>query len=98
MKEELDANFEFQKILYIREFIKPNDEEHNLELFILGKINKYVVKQNSQNPDYKETHKFKWVDIDKLPDNLYPITLTPKLIKSFKAGFPNQGEYLGAVE
>lgn len=98
MQEELGAKFKFQKILYIREFIIPNDEEHSLELFILGEIDQYEVAQNPNNPDPKPNHEFKWVDIDQLPDNLYPVTLTPKLIKDFHAVFPNQGEYLGAVK
>src|SRR3990170_8624178 len=41
IKEECgeDAVFTFKKILYIRDFIKQ--DEHNLELYILGDLNKF---------------------------------------------------------
>jgi len=98
MKEELDAKFTFKKILYIREFIKPDEEEHSLELFVLGGLESYEIKKSKDDPDYKESHEFVWVDIDKLPENLYPVTLTEKLASDFHEGFPNQGEYLGAIK
>ncbi len=31
-------------------------------------------------------------------ENLYPVTLTEKLASDFHEGFPNQGEYLGAIK
>ena len=36
IKEECgdDTEFNFQKILYIRDFIEPEDNEHTLEIFI----------------------------------------------------------------
>jgi len=98
MKEELNAKFKFEKILYIREFIEPDLKEHSLELFILGKLTDNNVKKNKNDPDYKETHKFGWFDIDKLPKNLYPKTLSKKLTADFHRGFPNQGEYLGRIK
>ena len=98
MLEELDVKFNFSKILYIREFIKPEKGEHSLELFILGSIDQYTVSHNLKNPDYKPNHIYKWFDIDSLPENLLPSTLTPRLIQDFHAGFPNQGIYLGAVK
>lgn len=98
MREELKAKFQLEKILYIREFIKPEDEEHSLELFILGKLVSHKFTKNKDNPDYKETHEYVWVDIDKLPTNLYPVTLTEKLVSDFHKGFPAQGEYLGAIK
>ncbi|MBP9732548.1 MAG: NUDIX domain-containing protein [Candidatus Magasanikbacteria bacterium] len=40
IKEECGVNtkFTFQKILYIRDFIDKDSDEHSLELFILGDI------------------------------------------------------------
>ena len=98
MKEELNAEFKFEKILYIREFIEPDLKEHSLELFILGKLMDGNQKNEEVDPDYNETHKFGWFDIDELPENLYPITLTKKLVIDFHKGFSNQGKYLGAVK
>ena len=98
MIEEINAEFKFEKILYIREFIEPNLKEHSLELFVLGKLANNKIKKNKDNPDYNETHQYGWFDIDKQPENLYPITLTKKLVANFHKGFPRQGEYLGAIK
>jgi len=67
VKEELAAKFKFLKILYIREYIEQDRDEHSLELFILGELDNYEVTKNEDDPDYKETHEFLWIDIDKLP-------------------------------
>ncbi|MBU1071509.1 NUDIX domain-containing protein [Patescibacteria group bacterium] len=98
MQEELGVQFTFKKILYIREFIEPDQEEHSLEMFVLGELDNYDISKNKDDPDYKENHEFSWVDINKLPDKLYPVTLTKKLAADFHQDFPNQGEYLGAAK
>ncbi len=78
--------------------LEPDDKEHSLELFVLGELDNYKIKKNKDDPDYKENHEYVWIDINKLPKNLYPVTLTSKLISNFHDGFPNQGEYLGAIK
>ena len=99
MVEELGVKFVLKKILYIRDFLKLEKDEHSVEFFILGEINKSVVEKNPDDPDYKEHHRFEWVEIDKLAEKeIFPKELTPKLIADFKAGFLNQGQYLGAIE
>ena len=98
MREEINGQFKFEKILYIREYIDREINEHSLELFVLGRLANNNVKKNKNDPDYKESHQFSWFHIDELPANLYPKTLTPKLRDDFKKGFPNQGEYLKAIK
>ena len=39
-----------------------------------------------------------WLNVDELPDNLLPKTLSAKLPDDFKDGFPKQGEYVGEVK
>jgi hypothetical protein len=40
----------------------------------------------------------KWLDLNKLPDNLYPKPLSKKLLEDYKAGFPREGEYMGRID
>jgi len=101
IKEECgqDAEFEFRKILYIRDFILPKENEHSLELFILGEINKGKELEGRVDKEFKD--KFKWLSwkkIESLPNNLFPKSLTPKLLFDYRIGFKVQGEYLGKIE
>jgi len=100
-KEECgdDVEFKFKKILYIRDFIWPQENEHSLELFILGDINKFEELEklpDCQHPDGSVW--LTWLDINNLPDNLYPHPLSQKLLKDYKNNFPNQGEYVGRMD
>ena len=38
--EECGDNFRFGKILYVRNYIKPEEEEHSIELYILEMLTK----------------------------------------------------------
>ncbi len=98
IQEELGLKFEFEKILYIRDYFWTEKEEHNLELYILGKVDKIQTDKNPDDPDPHDNHEFRWLGIAELPENLYPKELTKKLVEDFKKGFPGQGEYLGAME
>jgi ADP-ribose pyrophosphatase YjhB (NUDIX family) len=98
VQEELAAQVTIKKILYIRDFVSQDQEEHSLEIFMLAKLDNYNIIKNPYDPDYKEHHEFIWCNVNQLPDNLYPMELTTKLQSDFQAGFPNQGEYLGALK
>ena len=52
--EELgdDIKFEFKKILYIRDYIKPEEGEHSVELYILGDINKFGGVEGRPDPEF----------------------------------------------
>lgn len=99
VKEECDktAKFAFNKILYVRDFIDKTKNIHSLELFILGDINKFHEIENKKDPQFNGRKWLKWIEIEKLPDNLYPTQLTKKLLMDYHNGFPNQGEYIGKI-
>lgn len=93
------AKLEFKKILYIRDFIYPEENEHSVELFILGDVDKFEELEHLLDPQHPDGSVWcTWVDINNLPDNLYPQPLSEKLLKDYKAGFPKEGEYIGRME
>lgn len=97
--EELgnDIKFTFKKILYVRDFIRPEDNEHSVELYILGDINKFEGVEGRPDPEFEGRKWPVWLDMDSLPNNLYPKSLSKKLVKEYKAGFPKEGEYIGEI-
>lgn len=98
--EECDgAKFEFKKILYIRDFILPEKNEHSVELFILGDIDKFKEIEHLLDPQHPDGLTWcTWLDVNNLPDNLYPHPLSKKLLEDYKNNFPNQGEYIGRMD
>ncbi len=99
IKEECgeDTNFEFKKILYIRDYIDMDKSEHSLELFILADISKLSELEGRKDPEFNGKKWLMWKELNNLPENLYPSKLTEKLINDYKSGFPNQGEYIGNI-
>ena len=100
-KEECgdQVNFDLEKILYIRDFIKPDENEHSLELFILGSIDKTEKLDGVKDPQHPDgTVWLTWLDIDNLPDNLLPKSLSLKLLIDFNERFPKAGEYIGEID
>lgn len=99
IKEECgeDVNFTFKKILYIREYIKHEENEHSIEFYILGDIDKFEEVEGVLDPEFDSLHHQTWVDLDKLPDNILPKELSKILKEDYKNGFPKQGEYLGIL-
>lgn len=100
VREELgeDAKFTFKKILYIRDFILPEQNEHSLELFILGDVNVGDEIEGRGDPEYQGKKWPTWIGLDKLPENLYPKPLVKKLLADYQSGFPNSGEYVGRMD
>jgi len=100
IKEELgsDVEFEFTKILYIREFLEKEKGEHSLELFILGNVNKYEELEGKLDPEHENGQWWStWLDLNNLPTNLYPEILAKKIAKEYKEDFPSQGVYVGVI-
>ncbi|MDQ6984875.1 MAG: NUDIX domain-containing protein [Candidatus Dojkabacteria bacterium] len=96
--EELgeDREFKMDKILFIRDFILPEKNEHSLELFILGKLNNYDDLEERTDPEYNNEHIFRFINIEELPVELYPQDLTKRIVEGFKNGFEGiKGEYVG---
>lgn len=101
VKEECGegVEFDFQKILYIRDFIKPEEDEHSVELFILGNIDKFDGLENLKDPQHPDGSVWlTWLDINNLPDSLLPSDLSPKLLHDFQNGFAKEGEYVGRMD
>ena len=98
--EECDgAKFEFQKILYISDFILPDKDEHSLELFILGDLDKFEELEHHFDPEHPNNDVWcTWIDINHLPDNLLPHKLSQILLKDYSSGFPNSGVYVGNLD
>jgi len=94
----LDIEFKFKKILYVRDFIMKEHNEHSLEMFVLGNLNKTDELEGKKDAEFDGKKWLTWVDINHLPENLYPKTLSSKLLTDYKAKFPNSGEYVGAIE
>lgn len=93
------TEFIFKKVLYIRDFIMPGDNEHSVELFILGDINKFEELEKRLDPQHPDGSMWNtWLDINNLPDNLLPKQLTVKLISDYKNNFSNSGEYIGRMD
>lgn len=99
IKEECGetTDFKFKKILYIRDYIDLDKNEHSLELFILGEINRFDELEGLKDPEFSETKWLTWKEVDNLPKNLYPIGLTNRLLSDYSKDFPDQGEYIGNI-
>lgn len=97
VNEELGKVFTFQKLLYLREYIDPQEKVHYLEHFILGQLNDYDIAQESLESHLIGTHENHWLPLNNLPDNLLPNALTPTLLQDYQVGFPNQCQYLGKL-
>lgn len=99
IKEECGAEFTFRKILYIRDYIKPEENEHSLELYILGDIDKFKeiegIKDRKLGGNYWQT----WVDLDRLHKlDVRPKNLTNQLITDYQNHFLGEAKYLGEID
>lgn len=100
IKEELgeDVDFEFKKILFIREFLEKEIGKHSLELFILGSVNKFEELEGKIDPEHDNGLWWStWLDLNNLPSNLYPEILAKRIAEEYKNDFPSQGEYVGVI-
>lgn len=92
------AEFKFKKILYIRDFLLPEKNEHSVEFFILGEIDKFEELEGLNDPQHSDgTAWCSWLDIENLPSNLYPAQLAARLLEDYKNGFAKEGEYIGRI-
>ena len=100
IKEELgeEVIFTFKKILYVRDYIVKENNEHSLELFILGDIDKFEEIEGRPDPEFNGRKWPTWLDLNNLPDNLFPKPLSKRLFRDYKAGFPKEGEYVGRMD
>jgi len=101
IKEELgeDVEFEFKKLLYIREYIeRDKNNKQNLELFILGNVNKFEELEGKIDPEHSDGSLWTtWLDLNNLPENIFPQLLAKRIAEEYKKDFPSQGEYVGVI-
>lgn len=99
VQEECKAKFNFEKILYIRDYIKPEVDEHSLELYVKGDINKFEEVEGALDDEFDGNHWQTWISINKLKDlDVRPKKLLNNLIKDYKQGFKDQISYLGEID
>ncbi|MBU2577482.1 NUDIX domain-containing protein [Patescibacteria group bacterium] len=93
------TEFTLKKVLYIRDFFDPKNGEQNVELFILGDINKFDELEHYLDSQHEDGSVWlTWLDIENLPDNLFPKLLSKKLLEDYKNNFSNSGEYVGRMD
>lgn len=94
IKEECNAEFTFIKPLYIRDFFGEFNV-HNLEIYILGKIDKLQKVKDKEHPDHQQV----WKKLKELSGiDVRPRQLVPILIKDYNSGFFSPAQYLGEIE
>lgn len=99
VQEECKANFTFKKILYIRDFVLPEIDEHSIEFFILGDVDKFEEIEGIKDEEFDGKHWQTWVNMNKLSQiNIKPRTLTEKILTSYQNGFSDDTEYVGVIE
>lgn len=78
---------------YVRDFLFPEREnEHSVEFFILGDINKFEELEHNLDPQHPKNDVWcTWLDMNNLPDNLFPHPLSLKLSEDYKNGFQKEG-------
>lgn len=97
--EECDAKFTFKKILYVRDYIKPDENEHSLELYILGDIDKYDELVKYPDKEFPDNHWQDWVRLEDLPrTNVKPKNLTTQILNDYKDGFSHGAIYLKEID
>lgn len=97
--EECNASFKFEKILYIRDFIKREEDEHSIEFFISGKIDKGMEIEGLLDKEYDGDHWQTWVDLKDLEKiDIRPKRIGKQIIKDYKSGFQNHAIYLGEID
>jgi len=99
MREECDARFTFRKILYVRDFIAREINEHSVELFILGELDKGEEVEGKIDEEFGPNKWQTWVELDNLKNiDVRPRELTDILLKDFQQGFKRSGVYVGGIE
>ena len=90
------ARFTFKKILYVRDFILPEEDEHSVEFFILGDIDKFEEIDGIRDDEFGGEHWQEWVGLDELKKvKIFPETLTKQMLADYDKNFSGDTKYLG---
>lgn len=100
IKEECaGAQFTFKKIVYIRDFILPSENEHSVEFYILGEVDKFKEIDGIKDEEHEGRNWQSWISLKDLPKTeIKPETLTKQLLKDNKNGFKEGTKYLGQIK
>ena len=99
VREECNADFKFGKILYVRDYIKPDQDEHSIELYISGDIDKTGEAEGLRDQEFGGDHWQTWVDIDELDKlDVRPKAVVKQILKDNKSGFKQGAVYLGEID
>jgi ADP-ribose pyrophosphatase YjhB (NUDIX family) len=99
VQEECRASFELEKILYIRDYIKSEIDEHSIEIYIKGDIDKFKEVEGMLDDEFDGNHWQTWISLNKLKDlDVRPKELIDRLIKDYKNGFNVHASYLGEID
>ena len=97
--EECKANFSFEKVLYIRDYIKLQTDDHSIEIYIKGDIDKFKEIEGMLDYEFDGNHRQTWVSLDKLKNlDVRPMELIDRLLRDYKNGFNIQVSYLGEID
>lgn len=98
VKEECGANFTFKKILYVSDYIKPEENEHSLQIFILGDIDKFKEIEGFPDEETNGNHCQTWLELSQLENyNIKPKSLVKRLLEDYKTNFTGGTNYIGEI-
>ncbi len=99
VKEECNADFKFGKILYVRDYIKPEQDEHSIELYISGDIDKSDEIEGIKDQEFGGDHWQTWINLSKLDTlDVRPKAVAKQILKDYKSGFKQGAVYLGEID
>jgi len=97
--EETGGNFTFKKIIYVRDYIKPEENELSIELYILGDIDKDEEIEGVIDQEFNGDHWQTWIDLDKLKDlDVRPKALVKQIIQDNKNEFKGECVYVREID
>jgi len=79
--------------------IKLEKNEHSMELYVLGDIDKFDELEGLKDPEFGDNHWQTWVDLSKLESlDVRPKKLVKLIIEDCKSNFSGETKYLGEVD
>lgn len=93
-----DVKFTFKKILYVRDFIRPEDDEHSVEFYILGDVDKFEEIEGIKDGEFDDEHWQSWISLNDLNKvKILPSTLTKIILEDYKNNFSSDTKYLEKI-
>lgn len=97
VKEELGADgVKIIKLLYIREYINKDSQEHSLELFVLCTVPELHKYDKTTDIGHHEGI-FEIHSMNNLPTEIMPKELSKMLLEDLKQNFEQNPKYVGKI-